>query len=120
MPARRPTSTRKSMPRYGMCAEDEALDTIRHLSVMNKNAQMELVAYNDKHNLPYYDKLEFGNDGWLIAPPSDHRLSDALVFVIIGQNLIASKENSADALTKALSKVEFEGLRTLLVSRKDD
>jgi hypothetical protein len=61
------------------------------VSIMNKNAQMELVAYNNRHNLPYYDKLEFDDDGWLVTPPADHRLSDALVFFIIGQNLVVAR-----------------------------
>ncbi|KAJ6190942.1 hypothetical protein N7519_000963 [Penicillium mononematosum] len=86
---RRPTSTRKSKPRYGMCADEEAPNTARHLNVMNRNAQMELAEYNSKHDLPYYDKLEFDDNGWLVTPPTEHRLSDALVFLIIGQNLIA-------------------------------
>jgi hypothetical protein len=33
--------------------------------------------------------------------------------------LIDSKENPADALTKALPKVDFERIRKLLVSKKD-
>ena len=44
--------------------------------VMNKNTQMELTAYTDKHKLPYYDKIEFDEHGWLVTPPEDHRLSD--------------------------------------------
>jgi hypothetical protein len=33
--------------------------------------------------------------------------------------LIDSKENPADTLTKALPKVDFERIRKLLVSKKD-
>ena len=44
--------------------------------VMNKNTQMELTAYTDKHKLPYYDKIEFDEHGWLVTPPGEHRLSD--------------------------------------------
>jgi hypothetical protein len=30
---------------------------------------MELTAYTDKHKLPYYDKIEFDEHGWLVTPP---------------------------------------------------
>ncbi|OQD72130.1 hypothetical protein PENPOL_c001G05291 [Penicillium polonicum] len=30
--------------------------------------------------LPYYDKIEFDNQGWLVPPPAHQRLSDALDF----------------------------------------
>jgi hypothetical protein len=39
--------------------------------VMNKNTQMELTAYTDKHKLPYYDKIEFDEHGWLVTPPEN-------------------------------------------------
>ncbi|KAJ5844026.1 uncharacterized protein N7525_001767 [Penicillium rubens] len=52
------------------------LPTTRYLMVMNKNTQMELTAYTDKHKLPYYDKIEFDEHGWLVTPPGEHRLSD--------------------------------------------
>jgi hypothetical protein len=35
---------------------------------------MELTAYTDKHKLPYYDKIEFDEHGWLVTPPGEHRL----------------------------------------------
>ncbi|KAJ5615278.1 hypothetical protein N7537_000392 [Penicillium hordei] len=88
---RRPSSTRPSNPRYGICADDEARDTARHLSVMNKNAQLELAGYSKDHDLPYYDKIEFDSNGYLVLPPGDHRLSDALVFLIVGQNVAATR-----------------------------
>jgi hypothetical protein len=58
---------------------------------MNRNAQMELTAYSDKHKLPYYDKIEFDENGWLVTPPANHRLSDALVFLVVGQNLVVAR-----------------------------
>ncbi|KAJ5044309.1 hypothetical protein EN45_012950 [Penicillium chrysogenum] len=52
---------------------------------------MELAWYTDKHKLPYYDKIEFDEHGWLITPPGDYRLSDALVFLIVGQNIVVAR-----------------------------
>ncbi|KAJ6190943.1 hypothetical protein N7519_000964 [Penicillium mononematosum] len=48
-------------------------------------------AYSDKHNLPYYNEIELDDDGWLVTPPAGHRLSDALVFLIVGQNLVVAR-----------------------------
>ncbi|KAJ5529861.1 hypothetical protein N7527_003254 [Penicillium freii] len=39
---------------------------------------------HEQHKLPYYDKIEFNSQGLLVPPPADHRLSDALIFLIIG------------------------------------
>ncbi|KAJ5209157.1 hypothetical protein N7449_003536 [Penicillium cf. viridicatum] len=88
---RRPSSKRPSKPRYGICAEEEAQQTARHLTVMNKNAQLELAGYNKHRDLPYYDKIEFDDKGYLVPPPGDHRLSDALVFLVVGQNVVAAR-----------------------------
>ncbi|KAJ6186071.1 hypothetical protein N7519_007372 [Penicillium mononematosum] len=60
-------STCPSRARYGFCADGEILPTTRSLTIMNKNAQMELASYTDKHKLPYYDKIEFDEHGWLIT-----------------------------------------------------
>ncbi|OQE26052.1 hypothetical protein PENFLA_c007G03296 [Penicillium flavigenum] len=61
------------------------------LTIMNKNAQMELASYTDRHKLPNYDKTEFDEHGWLITPPGGYRLSDALVFLIVGQNIVVAR-----------------------------
>lgn len=74
-----------------MCAEDELGETARHLTAMNRNAQLELVKYDKHWRLPYYDKIEFDDSGYLRPPPGDHRLSDALVFLIVGQNVVAAR-----------------------------
>lgn len=74
-----------------MCAEDELGETARHLTTMNKNAQLGLVKYDKYWRLPYYDKIEFDGRGHLVSPPGDHRLSDALVFLIVGQNVVAAR-----------------------------
>ena len=58
---------------------------------MNRISQMELASYTDKHKLSYYDKIEFDEHGWLATPPGDHRLSDALVFLIVGQNIVVAR-----------------------------
>jgi hypothetical protein len=65
---RRPTSTQRSRARYGFCDDDEILPTTRHLTMMNKKAQMELAAYSDKHKLPYYDRIDVDDHGWLVTP----------------------------------------------------
>lgn len=57
--ARRSTSKRPSKARYDICAEDELQNTARHLTVMNKNAQLELAGYSKHYDLPYCDKIEF-------------------------------------------------------------
>lgn len=71
--------------------EDRRLPTARHLMTMNKNSRMELAAYTDKHKLLYYDTIEFDDHGWLVTPPGDHRLSDTLVFLIAGQNIVVAR-----------------------------
>lgn len=52
---------------------------------------MELAWYTDTHELHYYDKIEFDEHGWLITPPGDYRLSDALVSLIVGPNIVVAR-----------------------------
>jgi hypothetical protein len=53
---------------------------------------MEIMGYYNGHNLPYYGKVELHENGWIVTPPADHRLSDALVFLVVGQTLVKTIE----------------------------
>lgn len=46
---------------------------------------------NTHWHLLYYDKIEFDNRGHFVSPPGDHHLSDALVFLVVGQNIVAAR-----------------------------
>ncbi|KAJ5184636.1 hypothetical protein N7491_007494 [Penicillium cf. griseofulvum] len=56
----------------------------------NKNAQCNLDIKPRGLNLPYYDKLRYAQNDKVITPPAEHRLSDALVFLIIGHNIVVA------------------------------
>ncbi|KAJ5843372.1 uncharacterized protein N7525_001113 [Penicillium rubens] len=56
-----------------------------HLYSMNRLAQWTLARPEQRDNgdLPYYDKIVYDESGHFVMPPSDVRLSDALVFLVL-------------------------------------
>ncbi|KAJ5415506.1 hypothetical protein N7465_004201 [Penicillium sp. CMV-2018d] len=88
---KKPTSTRPSKPRHGFCSDEELQDSAQHVETMNKRAQFTLSNAPNRTDLPYYDEIQTTPTGALICPPGEHRLSDALVFLIIGQNTVAAR-----------------------------
>ncbi|CAI7564151.1 unnamed protein product [Penicillium viridicatum] len=86
-------SKRPSRARYGLYREDEIITTSEHFTKMNRNCQKDLALayYTPKHRLPCYDKIEFDSQGLLICPPSDHCLSDALIFLLVGRNTVVAR-----------------------------
>ncbi|KAJ6180983.1 hypothetical protein N7519_011444 [Penicillium mononematosum] len=86
-----PPKTNREDFNDGFDSRNYALEMLRLRETLRRNAQMELMSYYDGHNLPYYDKIELDENGWVVTPPADHRLSDALVFLVIGQNLVVTR-----------------------------
>ncbi|KAK4865000.1 hypothetical protein LT330_001623 [Penicillium expansum] len=80
----------------GLCRPDahSAISFAGHLAHMNEQAQwiLQNVYPNDK--LPYYDTVEYDEQGCLVVPPVDVRLSDALVFLVSVNNLYPGKARS--------------------------
>lgn len=89
--ARKPISSRPSNARRGFCKDTPDLDDSEHVATMNKNAQWVLNHRQRYAELPYCDEVNFDAHGKLIAPPADRRLSDTLVFLIIGHNASARR-----------------------------
>lgn len=62
---------------------------------MNRRAQHVLKAKAKNTDLPYCDEIRYDTNGYVADPPSGHRLSDALVFLIIAQNTVAARYRHA-------------------------
>lgn len=85
-------SERLSKPRRGFREDTPSLqDESEHIATMNKNAQWTLNRRQRQAELPYYDEVKLTVNGRLITPPADKRLSDTLVFLIIGHNTVAKR-----------------------------
>jgi hypothetical protein len=42
----------------------------------------------------HLEEYNLDENGWLVTPPADHRLSDALVFLVMGQNLVVARSTT--------------------------
>ncbi|KAJ5039198.1 hypothetical protein NUH16_008979 [Penicillium rubens] len=71
--------------RQGLCPPDMMDKYASHLYSMNRLAQWTLARPEQRDNgdLPYYDKIVYDESGHFVMPPSDVRLSDALVFLVL-------------------------------------
>ena len=71
--------------RQGLCPPDMMDKYASHLYSMNRLAQWTLARPEQRDNgdLPYYDKIVYDESGHFVMPPSDVRLSDSLVFLVL-------------------------------------
>ncbi|KAJ5255808.1 hypothetical protein N7497_006707 [Penicillium chrysogenum] len=71
--------------RQGPCPPDMMDKYASHLDSMNRLAQWTLARPEKRDNgdLPYYDKIVYDESGHFVMPPSNVRLSDALVFLVL-------------------------------------
>ncbi|KAJ5846676.1 hypothetical protein N7534_010345 [Penicillium rubens] len=89
-------STRPSKPRRGFCEyKDDVCEDTTHIAAMNKYTQRALTMRSRHVALPYYDEVKYDTNGKLIALPAERRLSDTLVFLVIGHDIVAKRNRYA-------------------------
>ncbi|CAI7565293.1 unnamed protein product [Penicillium viridicatum] len=82
----RPT---KEKTRDGLCEPKDSYEYDNHVANMNLHAQWML-----KNTRPHTD-LPYDDDGDLVTPPADVRLSDRLVFLIVVNNICPGRHRNA-------------------------
>lgn len=91
--AERPT---KQNTRDGLCEPKHAYEYANHVANMNLYAQWRLKNTRPSTRLPYYDTLTYDDDeGNLVTPLADVRLSDRLVFLIVVNKICPGKNRNA-------------------------
>lgn len=87
----RPT---KEKTRDGLCEPKYSDEYANHVANMNLYAQWRLRNTRPNTRLPYYNTLTYDDDGDLVTPPADVRLSDRLVFLIVVNNICPGKDRN--------------------------